>query len=182
MASLGENILFADADGSTEFSAVNKFEEILNESEVDSLICGSRCHLQNDSDSIVKVKFIFTFFTCALYLNFKRSIFSLFFMKAFHLYLRIFGVKSVSDTQCGFKMLNRAAALKIIPWIHISGWIFDVEMILLAEWKGVKIHEIPVNWQEMNGTKLRIAVDSIKMAKDLLKIRMNYFLGIWKNK
>ena len=101
-------------------------------------------------------------------------------MKAFHTYLRIFGVKSISDTQCGFKMLNRSAAKKIIPWIHISGWIFDVEMILLAERKGIQILEVPVNWREMNGTKLRIAIDSIKMAKDLLRIRLNYFLGFWK--
>lgn len=101
-------------------------------------------------------------------------------MKAFHSYLKIFGVKSVSDTQCGFKMLNRSAAQKIIPWIHISGWIFDVEMILLAEWKGIRIIEVPVSWKEMNGTKLRIAVDSIKMAKDLLCIRLNYFLRVWK--
>ena len=81
-------------------------------------------------------------------------------MKAFHAYLRIFGVRSVSDTQCGFKMLNRSAAQKIMPWIHISGWIFDVEMILLAEWKGIQICEVPVNWREMNGTKLRITIDS----------------------
>ena len=100
-------------------------------------------------------------------------------MKVFHLYLSIFGVRSVSDTQCGFKMLNRSAARKILPWIHITGWIFDVEMILLAEKKGIKIHEVPVNWKEMNGTKLQIALDSIKMAKDLLRIRLNYFFGIW---
>lgn len=67
-----------------------------------------------------------------------------------------------------------------MPWIHISGWIFDVEMILLAEWKGIQIREVPVNWTEMTGTKLRIAVDSVKMAKDLLLIRLNYCLKRWK--
>lgn len=56
MASLGEKILFADADGSTDFEAVNRFEEIINESDKDVLICGSRCHLQNDSESVVKVQ------------------------------------------------------------------------------------------------------------------------------
>lgn len=59
LASLGENILFADADGSTDFEAVNKFEEIINESNEDVLICGSRCHLQNDTESVVKVMFTF---------------------------------------------------------------------------------------------------------------------------
>lgn len=103
-------------------------------------------------------------------------------MKMFHLYLNVFGVVSVSDTQCGFKMMNRSAARKIIPWIHISGWIFDVEMILLAELAKVKIFEVPVNWKEMNGTKLSLALDSLKMAKDLFRLRLNYYLGIWRNK
>ena len=103
-------------------------------------------------------------------------------MKAFHAFLSIFGVRSVADTQCGFKMMNRPAARLVIPWIHISGWIFDVEMILLAEGKGVKVMEVPVPWKEMDGTKLSLAIDSLKMARDLLRLRMNYFFGIWKYK
>jgi len=53
---VGENILFADADGSTDFNdALDKFEEILLSGKEDALICGSRCHLRNGSDSVVKV-------------------------------------------------------------------------------------------------------------------------------
>lgn len=101
-------------------------------------------------------------------------------MQAFHAFLKLFGVRSVNDTQCGFKMMTRSAARLVCPWLHISGWIFDVEMILLAEAKGVRVLEVPVPWREMDGTKLSLAFDSLKMARDLLRLRLNYFLGLWK--
>lgn len=103
-------------------------------------------------------------------------------MKAFHAFISIFGVRSVQDTQCGFKMMNRQAARLVAPWIHISGWIFDVEMILIAEGKGVRVLEVLVPWKEMDGTKLSLAIDSLKMVRDLLRIRFNYICGIWKYK
>ena len=56
MSSLGENILFADADGSTDFEALNKFEKIIKEGANEILICGSRCHLTSDTEAIVKVR------------------------------------------------------------------------------------------------------------------------------
>lgn len=53
---MGEKVLFADADGSTDFSdALAKFWEIMLHDKEDVLICGSRCHLRNESDSVVKV-------------------------------------------------------------------------------------------------------------------------------
>lgn len=55
LASLGENILFADADGSTDFESLNKFEELIKRGKNDILICGSRCHIRADDESIVKV-------------------------------------------------------------------------------------------------------------------------------
>lgn len=39
----------------------------------------------------------------------------------------------IRDTQCGFKLLTRASAAAIFPLAHIDRWIFDVELLLLAE-------------------------------------------------
>lgn len=55
LSSLGENIIFADADGSTDFEALNRFEKYTEKGTGDVLICGSRCHLKSDTESIVKV-------------------------------------------------------------------------------------------------------------------------------
>ena len=39
----------------------------------------------------------------------------------------------IKDTQCGFKLFTRATAQVIFPLAHIERWIFDVELLLLAE-------------------------------------------------
>lgn len=56
LSSLGENIIFADADGSTDFEALNKFENYIGNGAEDVLICGSRCHLKSDTEAVVKVR------------------------------------------------------------------------------------------------------------------------------
>ncbi len=101
-------------------------------------------------------------------------------MKIFKLFVGFWGVNVVKDTQCGFKMLSRSAAQRIVPNIHLDRWIFDVELIYLAERLGVPIAEVPINWTEIPGSKLSLTTDSFNMALDLLFMRTAYCLGIWK--
>jgi len=44
------------------------------------------------------------------------------------------------------------------------------------------IVEIPVNWKEIDGSKVSLIKDSLLMALDLLVIRLNYWLRFWKIK
>jgi dolichyl-phosphate beta-glucosyltransferase len=56
-------------------------------------------------------------------------------MHSFHLLL-VFSppaTAAVKDTQCGFKLFSRPSLPYIIPYMHSEGWIFDVEMLMLAE-------------------------------------------------
>jgi dolichyl-phosphate beta-glucosyltransferase len=129
-------------------------------------------------------------------------------MRGFHLYVYIFGVRDIEDTQCGFKLFSREAAKLIFPNMHVEGWIFDIEILILAERIGIPIAEVQVNWHEVDvsptidgslslartddqnprnddqihfqGSKMSLARDSVVMALDLLMIRMNYTLGLWK--
>lgn len=39
----------------------------------------------------------------------------------------------IADTQCGFKLFTRPSVAHILPLAHIDRWIFDVELLLLAE-------------------------------------------------
>jgi dolichyl-phosphate beta-glucosyltransferase len=64
--------------------------------------------------------------------------------------------------------------------MHVRRWIFDVELLLMANFVSIPIAEISVNWQEIDGSKLSVATDSIQMALDLAVIRANYFWGIWR--
>lgn len=101
-------------------------------------------------------------------------------MLCFKLFVRFWGVRTVHDTQCGFKLMDRDTAKVIVSNLRLNRWIFDVELIHLAEVLQRPISEIPVNWTEMDGSKLCLAVDSVKMALDLVFMRMAYSLHFWK--
>ena len=48
------------------------------------------------------------------------------------------------DAQCGFKAIRRDAARKILPCIKDTGWFFDTELLVKAEYAGYTIREEPV--------------------------------------
>lgn len=162
--SRGKLALFADADGASKFADVSKLigffdDNISNEPGV---AVGSRAHMVN-TDAVVKRSFIRNFL-----------------MYGLHTLVFIFGIRSIQDTQCGFKMFNQQSIQKIFPHMHTERWIFDVEVLLLAELQAIKMRELPINWQEVDGSKVDLAKDSIGMAIDLVVTRLAYLLGIYK--
>lgn len=58
------------------------------------------------------------------------------------------------DTQCGCKLF-RAGASAIFAGLQTSGWTFDVELLLEAHRKGLRIAEAPVIWRNGENSKLR---------------------------
>jgi len=100
-------------------------------------------------------------------------------MRVFHMVVYVLGVKNIQDTQCGFKLFSRKAAQLIMPSMRTEGWIFDIEIFILAELLKIPVVEVGVTWHEIAGSKLSLATDSIRMLKDLFIIRYNYTLGIW---
>jgi hypothetical protein len=58
--------------------------------------------------------------------------------------------------------------------------IFDIECLVIAQGHRIPITEVQVTWQEIDGSKVNLMRDSIQMALDLLTIRLNFLLGIWK--
>ncbi|KAJ3026719.1 UNVERIFIED_CONTAM: dolichyl-phosphate beta-glucosyltransferase [Siphonaria sp. JEL0065] len=163
MVARGEKLLFADADGATRFADVEFLEYELSKVVKDGhgVAVGSRAHMVK-SDAVVK-----------------RSAIRNFLMHGFHTFLLILGISSIKDTQCGFKLVTRKTAATIFPHMHVEGWIFDIEMLLLATWYKIPLVEVPVTWHEVDGSKVNILKDSIRMAIDLLMIRFYYFTGLW---
>ena len=101
-------------------------------------------------------------------------------MYGLHTILRIVGVGHIRDTQCGFKLFSRRAAQHIFPYQHLPTWIFDVEILLLAKQLGVPVAEVPIEWHEVDGSKLHVVTDSLQMLRDLLVLRANVLVGRWK--
>lgn len=104
-------------------------------------------------------------------------------MHSFHLILRLLtppATAAVKDTQCGFKLFSRASLPYIVPFMHSEGWIFDVEMLMLAEFANIKVAEVPVGWHEVKGSKLNIIWDSLGMAYGLALLRAAWSFGIYR--
>ncbi|KAK9315049.1 nucleotide-diphospho-sugar transferase [Lipomyces starkeyi] len=163
--SRGDYIIFADADGASQFSDIKTLHAALT-SLTDSpsspaIALGSRAHMVK-SEAVVKRSFIRNFL-----------------MYSLHTLLYVFGIRTIRDTQCGFKMFTRSAVSQIFPYMHNEGWIFDVEVLILAERKGIKVVEVPISWHEVPGSKMELARDSVNMAIDLVVIRCAYILGIY---
>lgn len=51
-----------------------------------------------------------------------------------------------SDAQCGFKALRAEVARELLPEIRDDEWFFDTELLVRAQRRGLRIHEVPVDW------------------------------------
>jgi len=77
------------------------------------------------------------------------------------------------DTQCGFKAFRRSAAGPVFERQTIMGFGFDPEVLYIAKKRGLRLREIPVRWDHVEGTTVRFLRDSCRMFLDLLRIRWN---------
>ena len=125
------------------------------------VICGSRAHLETDAIAT-------------------RSLFRTVLMFGFHLCVKIFGCRSIKDTQCGFKLFTRNTARIMFKSCHIERWAFDVELLKIAELCKIPTAEVAVQWTEIDGSKLNPILASIQMFKDLFLLWLRYAVGAWK--
>jgi glycosyltransferase involved in cell wall biosynthesis len=88
----------------------------------------------------------------------------------FSIFSRLLVLPGISDTQCGFKAYRREAAHQLIEQQKIHGYTFDVEHLVLAEQRGMKVVEVPVRWIFSEGSQINGLTDSIRMFRDLLAI------------
>jgi len=164
MAARGRHIFFADADRAMpfpEFQKIYKRYKDSIEKYSDLIVVGSRAHLEKESIS-------------------ERSFFRTILMKGFHFLVWLFCVRSVKDTQCGYKLFSRSAVAKILPQLHIQRWAFDVELLFIAEAIGVKVEEVAIKWEEIGGSKVTPIISWIEMGRDLVLIWLRYQIGYWQ--
>jgi putative flippase GtrA len=70
-----------------------------------------------------------------------------------------------SDAQCGFKAIRRDQAQVLLPTVRDEEWFFDTELLMRAQRRGLRIHEVPVDWVDDPDSR----VDVLTTAKDDLR-------------
>ena len=80
-------------------------------------------------------------------------------------------VLGINDTQCGFKLYKKEIAKKIFNKSRETGYIQDVEILLLLVKNKIFVKELPVYWSHKTGSKVNIFFDSISMFLSLIKLK-----------
>jgi dolichyl-phosphate beta-glucosyltransferase len=155
----GKLVLFADADGSTPIEEVERLR-----AEIDAgaaVAIGSRAVAGDGTKVRAKLH--------------RRLI-----GRAFHALVSLLTVDGIHDTQCGFKLFRSETAHDLFSRMRMDGFSFDVEVLMMAQHRALRIAEVPVNWTHRAGSKVSMVVDSARMAYDLFVIRAHSMRGDYK--
>lgn len=172
--SKGEILLFIDMDQSSPISELKKL--LFWYDKGFDVVIGSR-GLTRKGHSIPRKIASFTF------LNIRR----------------LFLLRDLCDTQCGFKLFNKKAILHILPFLQcfeksdtkVIGWkvtAYDIELLYLLKKLKYRIKEANVYWhnKDLSITKRsniteNFLKESLIMAKEISFVLLNTVKGLYKN-
>jgi len=162
LAGHADYIGYVDADGATGPEAVLKLIPFL---ETADCVIGSRW-LPGSVLLKAQPKF--------------RQVFS----RCFHFIVELLFWMHIKDTQCPCKLLRRAAAEKIHPFLRIADLAFDVNLLVAVKRAGFRIQEVPIEWTDIVGSKVTASLfrNSLAMFLSVVRVWLIYspiykFLG-----
>ncbi len=91
----------------------------------------------------------------------------------FNFIIQLFTSLNLKDTQCGFKLYPVAIAKDLFQSLRVGGWAHDVELLYKANLQGTPIRQMPVTWEDVQGTKISPARDSFRMFFQALFISLS---------
>lgn len=154
----GDYVMFSDMDLATPIEEAEKLIQPINDNY--QIIIGSRSAQRKGAPLTRKI--------LSLGMTFIRNYF--------------IGFKGIKDTQCGFKLFQKTAAIDIIDNLKVfkrntditgssvsAG--FDLEFLFLSQKKGYKIKEVPVIWRHVETKNVNFLKDSVESMKDILLIK-----------
>lgn len=169
LAARGQYILFSDADLATPIQRVGDLVQCLN----------GACDVAIGSREGLSAR------------RFDEPRYRHLMGRAFNLLVQSVAVRGVHDTQCGFKCFRRDVAHDLFRRVRLYGQDspivkggmvtgFDVEILFLARKNGYRVREVPVEWYHKPESKVNPLRDSMRMFRDVLKVRLNDWRGLYR--
>jgi len=150
----GDVIGFIDADNKTPITEFDKFAQCLNEGcdvAVGSrTLNGSRIERQQPT-----------------YRRLGSRIFGLFMHTCV-------GLNQIADTQCGFKFFRGDVARELFRLQQIDGYMFDVEILYLADQLGYRVVEVPIRWRDDGDSRLELVSGNLRNLREIVSIRWRH--------
>jgi dolichyl-phosphate beta-glucosyltransferase len=150
LASRGELVAFADADGATPIAEEPKLAEAIHAGA--DVAIGSRL-------------------LAAVGIQRSRNLARGLAGRAFATIARQWLGIDVRDTQCGFKMFRGQVARQVFALVREPRYLFDLEVLALAKRLGYRIAEVPIRWQEIPGGHLNLVRDLPGILGDLWRLK-----------
>jgi len=150
LAAHGERLLFADADGATPIDEESKLAEAISRGA--DVAIGSRLVAGGD---VTRRR------------TWTRGLAGRLFARTARRWLRV----SVLDSQCGFKMFRREAGRSLFTQSRESGYLFDLELLVLAAVAGYRVVEVPINWADVPGGHLSLGRELGRTLVGLWRLR-----------
>ena len=66
-----------------------------------------------------------------------------------------------SDAQCGFKAVRADVLPGLLRDVRDETWFFDTELLVLAQRRGLRIHEVPVDWVDDPDSRVDILATAL---------------------
>ncbi len=151
--------LMTDADLSTPISELAKLEARLRDADLD-IAMGSR-DLPQSRIEIRQPR--------------RREVLG----KLFNRVVRPLTGLPYRDTQCGFKLFRLDSCREVFRRQRTQGFVFDVEILVIARRWGLRVEEVPVIWRHAEGSKVRPLGHLVPVVIDLLRIRLNNARGLY---
>ncbi len=111
---------------------------------------------------------------------------------AFRLVRQTLLLREIADTQCGFKAFSNQVGKDLFKQLlifkegkKVKGWrvgAWDVELLFIAQKKGYKIAEVPIQWQDQDiaeGKERKFFRESQEMFKEILRVKINDLRGLY---
>jgi dolichyl-phosphate beta-glucosyltransferase len=84
------------------------------------------------------------------------------------------GLAGFADTQCGFKFFQATVARDLFARQRVDGFMFDVEILLLATRSGYRLAKMPVVWSDDPDSRFNPVTGSVRDLVDLIRIRWRH--------
>ncbi|HEX8367827.1 MAG TPA: hypothetical protein VF604_04730, partial [Pyrinomonadaceae bacterium] len=79
----------------------------------------------------------------------------------------------------GFKAFNMKKFRPLLKAMRIDRFGFDVEFLFVANYHKLRLKEIPVRWNNVEGSKVSVVRDTRRMMTELNQIRRNAKRGVY---
>ena len=152
--STGDVVGFSDADNKTPITEFDKIDPLLRQGH--DVVIGSR---SMQGALIERAQPLY------------RRIGSHGFGVVMHAFV---GLRDIVDTQCGFKFFRGDVARDLFALQRIDGYMFDAEILYLAQQRQYRVTQVPVRWRDDGDSRLELIAGNIRNVRDIVSIRWRH--------